>query len=74
MNPDPLTSNVYSVGERILLAWINHHYNVQRNISWPAAIGGESCSVRHSAVDCYYGLYLIMLSKCQRVVFFKPRT
>lgn len=41
VNPDPLTSNVYSVGERILLAWINHHYNIQRNINWPAAIGGE---------------------------------
>ena len=45
VNPDPLTSNVYSVGERILLAWINHHYNMQRKISWPEAIGGEKYTI-----------------------------
>lgn len=64
VNPDPLTSNVYSVGERILLAWINHHYNVQRNISWPAAIGGSSPPCRwivNFDVDFMDGLVLATL-------------
>lgn len=64
VNPDPLTSNVYSVGERILLAWINHHYNIQRNINWPAAIGGSSPPCRwivNFDVDFMDGLVLAAL-------------
>ncbi|XP_077977423.1 cilia- and flagella-associated protein 47-like [Glandiceps talaboti] len=34
INPDPTCSNVYSMGERILLAWVNHHYEHQRHIIW----------------------------------------
>ncbi|XP_022089961.1 cilia- and flagella-associated protein 47-like isoform X2 [Acanthaster planci] len=34
INPDPLCSNIYSVGERILLAWLNHHYEQQRHKIW----------------------------------------
>ncbi|XP_057307230.1 cilia and flagella-associated protein 47-like isoform X2 [Hydractinia symbiolongicarpus] len=33
-NPDPLCSNVYSVNERIVLAWLNHHYEQQRVRCW----------------------------------------
>ena len=34
VNPDPLSSNIYSVGERILLAWFNHHYREQKQKTW----------------------------------------
>ncbi|XP_076799523.1 cilia- and flagella-associated protein 47-like isoform X2 [Clavelina lepadiformis] len=34
INVNPLVSNVYSVGERIVLAWLNHHYGQQRHIVW----------------------------------------
>ncbi|XP_078495986.1 cilia- and flagella-associated protein 47 isoform X1 [Ciona intestinalis] len=34
VNPDPLASNVYSTGERIVLAWLNHHYEIQRHLVW----------------------------------------
>ncbi len=34
INPDPLSSNIYSVGERILLAWFNHHYKEQKQKTW----------------------------------------
>ncbi|CAH1800026.1 unnamed protein product [Owenia fusiformis] len=34
VNPDPLCSNIYSVGERIILAWLNHHYEQQRYNIW----------------------------------------
>ncbi|XP_078698604.1 cilia- and flagella-associated protein 47-like isoform X8 [Branchiostoma floridae x Branchiostoma belcheri] len=34
VNPDPLASNIYSVGERILLAWLNHYYEHMRHKVW----------------------------------------
>ncbi|XP_041462969.1 cilia- and flagella-associated protein 47-like isoform X1 [Lytechinus variegatus] len=34
INHDPLCSNIYSVGERILLSWLNHHYEHQRQKIW----------------------------------------
>lgn len=34
VNADPLCSNVYGVGERILLAWLNHHYEHYRLQVW----------------------------------------
>ncbi|XP_035825915.1 cilia- and flagella-associated protein 47 [Aplysia californica] len=34
VNPDPLSSNIYSVAERILLAWMNHHYEHYRAQVW----------------------------------------
>ncbi|XP_072178621.1 cilia- and flagella-associated protein 47-like [Diadema setosum] len=34
INPDPLCSNIYSVAERILLSWLNHHYEQQRHKIW----------------------------------------
>ena len=34
VNADPLSSNIYSVGERILLAWLNHHYKEQKQKTW----------------------------------------
>ena len=34
INPDPLSSNVYSVAERILLSWLNHHYEHYRERIW----------------------------------------
>ncbi|PIK59126.1 hypothetical protein BSL78_03931 [Apostichopus japonicus] len=34
INPDPLCSNIYCVGERILLSWLNHHYENQRHKIW----------------------------------------
>ncbi|CAL1538368.1 unnamed protein product [Lymnaea stagnalis] len=34
VNPDPLASNIYSVSERILLAWMNHCYETYRASIW----------------------------------------
>ncbi|KAL3884217.1 hypothetical protein ACJMK2_030436, partial [Sinanodonta woodiana] len=34
VNPDPLSSNIYGVGERITLAWLNHHYEHYRQKIW----------------------------------------
>ncbi|KAK3775916.1 hypothetical protein RRG08_017206 [Elysia crispata] len=34
VNPDPLSSNIYCVGERILLAWMNYHYESYRKEIW----------------------------------------
>ena len=48
VDPDPLCSNIYSVSERILLLWLNHHYEQQRTIVWQTSAKGPcrcSCSV-----------------------------
>ncbi|XP_071954714.1 cilia- and flagella-associated protein 47-like isoform X2 [Antedon mediterranea] len=34
INADPQSSNIYGVGERILLAWLNHYYEQQRHSIW----------------------------------------
>ncbi|XP_052808119.1 cilia- and flagella-associated protein 47-like isoform X2 [Mya arenaria] len=34
VNPDPLSSNIYSCAERIILTWVNHHYEHYRKIVW----------------------------------------
>ncbi|KAL4233464.1 hypothetical protein ACF0H5_008145 [Mactra antiquata] len=34
VNPDPYSSNIYSVAERIILAWLNHHYEHYRQKVW----------------------------------------
>lgn len=34
VNPDPLSSNIYSMGERIILTWLNHHYEHYRERIW----------------------------------------
>ncbi|PFX34680.1 Calponin-likey domain-containing protein 2 [Stylophora pistillata] len=71
VNPDPLTSNVYSVGERILLAWINHHYNVQRNTSWPVAIGDHFCCEYYLSHDVRISSALVGSSPpCRWIVNF----
>ena len=31
---DPLCSNIYSIGERIILAWMNQHYEQMRQKVW----------------------------------------
>ena len=42
VNPDPLSSNIYSVAERILLAWMNHHYEHYRVAVWKDCPKGEA--------------------------------
>ncbi|XP_033113331.1 cilia- and flagella-associated protein 47-like isoform X2 [Anneissia japonica] len=34
VNADPQSSNIYGVGERILLSWLNHYYEQQRHKIW----------------------------------------
>ena len=34
VSPDPLASNIYSIGERHLLSWLNHYYNKYRTSIW----------------------------------------
>ncbi len=36
IKPDPLISNIYSIGERILLTWINHCYSHCKDNIWGA--------------------------------------
>ncbi|RDD38935.1 Cilia- and flagella-associated protein 47 [Trichoplax sp. H2] len=35
INPDPLASNIYNMSERILLDWLNYHFEKQRHEIWP---------------------------------------
>ena len=42
ISEDPLCSNVYSVGERILLTWLNHHYEHYRERIWQNSTKGET--------------------------------
>ena len=44
VNPDPLSSNIYSVAERILLAWMNHNYEHFRVAIWKDCPKGTSIS------------------------------
>lgn len=40
INQDPLSSNIYSVGERIILSWLNHHYETYRERIWTGCSKG----------------------------------
>lgn len=42
INPDPLSSNIYSIGERILLSWLNHHYEQYRERIWKNCVKGKN--------------------------------
>ncbi|XP_076467202.1 cilia and flagella-associated protein 47-like [Babylonia areolata] len=46
VSPDSLASNVYSVGERLLLAWLNHYYNKYRTSVWQNSKRGGVPSCR----------------------------
>jgi len=37
VDADPLCSNIYCIGERIILAWMNQHYEQMRTKVWSAA-------------------------------------
>jgi hypothetical protein len=41
VDPDPLCSNVYSLGERIVLLWLNHNYEQQRQRVWKDCVKGR---------------------------------
>jgi hypothetical protein len=36
IDANPLCSNIYSIGERIILAWLNQHYEEMRHTVWSA--------------------------------------
>ena len=42
VDPDPLCSNVYCIGERIMLLWMNFHYEHQRKTIWEGGARGNS--------------------------------
>lgn len=42
VNPDPSSSNIYSVAERIILAWLNHHYEHYRQKIWANCEKGKT--------------------------------
>ncbi|XP_039602238.1 cilia- and flagella-associated protein 47-like [Polypterus senegalus] len=42
INPDPLSSNIYSTSERKLLTWLNLHYEKMRNTVWKKISKGEA--------------------------------
>ena len=41
VDPNPLCSNIYSVGERLILLWLNHNYEQQRKTVWKDCSNGE---------------------------------
>lgn len=41
INADPLSSNVYSIGERVLLTWLNFHYESMRKSVWACCTKGN---------------------------------
>ncbi|XP_069034828.1 cilia- and flagella-associated protein 47-like isoform X2 [Lepisosteus oculatus] len=41
INPDPLSSNIYSTSERKLLTWMNSHYEKMRSIVWSDSYSGD---------------------------------
>ena len=42
VDPDPLCSNVYCIGERIMLLWMNFHYEHQRKTIWEGSSKGRT--------------------------------
>ncbi|XP_048239518.1 cilia and flagella-associated protein 47-like isoform X3 [Haliotis rufescens] len=46
INPDPLSSNVYCVSERIVLSWLNHHFEHYRHTVWENCPNGGVPSSR----------------------------
>ncbi|XP_065057284.1 cilia and flagella-associated protein 47-like isoform X2 [Rhopilema esculentum] len=47
LNADPLSSNVFGVGERIILSWVNYHYQQQRSAGlWKTSVDGKTPSSR----------------------------
>uniref|UniRef100_A0A8C8S6N1 Cilia- and flagella-associated protein 47 domain-containing protein n=1 Tax=Pelusios castaneus TaxID=367368 RepID=A0A8C8S6N1_9SAUR len=41
INTDPLSSNIYSASERVLLTWLNTHYEKTRKMVWKDCQKGE---------------------------------
>ena len=37
-NSDPICSNIYSSSERVILSWLNHHYEQQRLECWKSRL------------------------------------
>ena len=54
VNPDPLSSNIYSVGERILLAWFNHHYKEQKQKTWAINSKVLFCTIADAFKHCWF--------------------
>uniref|UniRef100_A0A8C5M3C4 Calponin-homology (CH) domain-containing protein n=1 Tax=Leptobrachium leishanense TaxID=445787 RepID=A0A8C5M3C4_9ANUR len=46
MSSEPLSSNIYSTSERILLTWLNVHYEKMRKVSWKDCKTGDVPSTR----------------------------
>ena len=45
VDANPLCSNIYCIGERIILAWMNQHYDQMRRRVWAApTVKGTVCS------------------------------
>uniref|UniRef100_UPI00398E85F1 cilia- and flagella-associated protein 47-like isoform X2 n=1 Tax=Pristiophorus japonicus TaxID=55135 RepID=UPI00398E85F1 len=46
INAEPLSSNIYSTGERVLLTWLNFHYETMRSAVWECCLKGAVPSTR----------------------------
>ena len=46
IKPDPLISNIYSIGERILLTWMNHCYSNYKDKIWNDSNGTGTAPAR----------------------------
>ena len=73
VDPDPLCSNVYSLGERILLLWLNHNYEQQRSVIWSTCTKGEQLTtiVSHSflpLLSCTIFMNVIVLCLVQSIL------
>ncbi|CAI9608105.1 unnamed protein product, partial [Staurois parvus] len=41
ISSEPLSSNIYSTSERILLTWLNFHYEKMRKVAWKNCKKGD---------------------------------
>ncbi|XP_032888183.1 cilia- and flagella-associated protein 47 [Amblyraja radiata] len=73
INADPLSSNVYSIGERVLLTWLNFHYESMRKSVWACSTKGAAPPTRwiiNFDLDLLDGLVLaaVLAAYCPDVI------
>lgn len=57
INQDPLSSNIYGVGERIILSWLNHHYETYRERIWTGCTKGKFyIQVKQRKSSCHWDM------------------
>ncbi|XP_072116671.1 cilia- and flagella-associated protein 47-like [Mobula birostris] len=73
INADPLSSNIYSTGERALLIWLNFHYESMKSTVWKCCKKGGVPPIRwiiNFDLDLLDGLVLaaVLAAYCPEVI------